>query len=173
MAGVRRGQRPSRAEPCHRLDVRRPMGCAFARSGAGAASLNPDRGRAHHVGRAFGRHRGTRAVCGSRCAATPGGWTARRRRDGSPVEPRSQAGAGASRTCRRALVLRRVHHARRRIDAGADADPALCVGDAPAREITAPARSPWACRGVDTGASLLRSLARKPSRAPRLQSGGP
>ena len=65
-------------------------------------------------------------VDGSRCAASPGGRAARRRRDASPVGPHSQAGAGAGRTCRAgALVLRDVHRARRRIDAGAGADPAV------------------------------------------------
>ena len=91
MAGGRRARRPSRAEPCHRLDVCRRLGRAVARPGAGAAGPDADRGRARRIGRARGRRGGTRPVDGSRCAASPGGRAACRRRDRSPVGPHTQA----------------------------------------------------------------------------------
>ena len=69
MAGRRRGRRPSRAEPCRRLDVRRRLGRAFARSGASAAGSDAHRGRARHVSRTRGRRGGIGPVDGSRAAA--------------------------------------------------------------------------------------------------------
>lgn len=171
MAGGRRGRRPSRAEPCHRLDVRRSLRRALALSGAGAAGPDADRSRARHIGRAGGRRGGARSVDGSRGAYC--GRAACRRRDVSPIGPR-RAGV---------LVLHDVHGAWRWIDAGAGADPAL-QGDAPAREITASGSLALAlaavgvhtaamlavtgvmaagvCRGFDAVASLLRRLGRKP-----------
>ena len=120
------GWRPSRAEPCHRLDACRCLGRAVAQSGAGVAGLGADRGRTRRIGRAGGRRGGIRPVDGSRCAASSGGWAAGCRRGISTVGPQNQAGPDAGRSCRvGALVLHDVHRARRRIDAGAGANSAV------------------------------------------------